>query len=92
MIVFLLEKSLSELNIPLTILQSDGFKEDPKLIQDLSLKRNIDTVYWNRIGGSTLAHTNTANSSICLPLNDAIIPSSGTYLKLCGQKYFEIAL
>ena len=33
-----------------------------------------------------------ANSSICLPLNDAIIPSSGTYLKLWGQKYFEIAL
>ena len=46
--LFLLEKSLSELNIPLTILQSDGFKEDPKLIQDLSLKRSIDTVYWNK--------------------------------------------
>ena len=46
--LFLLEKSLSELNIPLTILQSDGFKEDPKLVQDLSLKRSIDTVYWNK--------------------------------------------
>ena len=52
----------------------------------------IDRVYWNRIGGSTLAHTNTANSSICLPHNDAIIPSSCTYLKLWGQKYFEIVL
>ena len=46
--LFLLEKSLSELNIPLTILQSDGFKEDPTLIQDLSLKRSIDKVYWNK--------------------------------------------
>jgi deoxyribodipyrimidine photo-lyase len=46
--LFLLEKSLSELNIPLTIVQSDGFKEDPILIKDLSLKRNIDKVYWNK--------------------------------------------
>mgnify|MGYP000940866228 FL=1 len=34
--LFVLEKSLSKLNIPLTIIQSDGFHEDPKLIQDLS--------------------------------------------------------
>ena len=40
--LFLLEKSLSELNIPLTILQSDGFNEDPKLVQDLSLKRKYE--------------------------------------------------
>ena len=46
--LFSLEKSLYELNVPLTILQSDGFKEDPKLIQDISLKRNIDKVYWNK--------------------------------------------
>ena len=46
--LFLLERSLSKLNIPLTILESGGFKEDPKLIQDLSLNRNIDTVYWNK--------------------------------------------
>jgi deoxyribodipyrimidine photo-lyase len=46
--LFVLEKSLSKLNIPLTIIQSDGFHEDPKLIQDLSLKRNIDKVYWNK--------------------------------------------
>ena len=46
--LFFLEKSLSELNIPLTIRQSYGFEEDPKLIQDISLKRNIDKVYWNK--------------------------------------------
>jgi len=46
--LFLLEKSLSKLNIPLTILQSDGFQEDPKLIHNISLKRNIDKVFWNK--------------------------------------------
>ena len=32
--LFLLEKSLRELNIPPYYFQSDGFEEDPKLIQD----------------------------------------------------------
>ena len=49
--LFLLEKSLSELNIPLTILQSDGFKEDPTykciLTRFLILKRTyFDRVRW----------------------------------------------
>ena len=46
--LFSIEKSLSEINIPLTILNTNGFDEDPKLIKDLCSKRNIDQVYWNK--------------------------------------------
>ena len=62
--LFLLEKSLSELNIPLTILQSDGFNEDPKLIQDISVERNINKIYWNKQFGED----ETNRDSIALDL------------------------
>jgi len=62
--LFLLEKSLSKLNIPLTILESDGFKEDPKLIQDLSLNRNIDTVYWNKQFGEDESYRDSTTSDL----------------------------
>ncbi|MBL6679134.1 MAG: deoxyribodipyrimidine photo-lyase, partial [Flavobacteriaceae bacterium] len=45
--LFLLEENLRELNIPLTVINSSGFKEDPQLIKQLLLDRNINHIYWN---------------------------------------------
>ena len=42
-----LEKSLNKINIPLTVISSDGFNEDPKKILNLLNERSITDVYWN---------------------------------------------
>ena len=46
--IFSLEKKLALLNIPLTIVRSDGFTNDPQVITDLAKTRNINNVYWNK--------------------------------------------
>ena len=46
--IFSLEKKLALLNIPLTIVKSDGFTADPKIITNLAKIRNIDNVFWNK--------------------------------------------
>jgi deoxyribodipyrimidine photo-lyase len=45
--LFLLEKKLAELNVPLTIIGSDGFDNDASLIGKFIDKNNIDKVFWN---------------------------------------------
>jgi deoxyribodipyrimidine photo-lyase len=45
--LFLLEKKLTELNVPLTIIASDGFHNDASLIRKFIDKKNIDKVFWN---------------------------------------------
>ena len=45
--LFLLEKKLAELNVPLTIIESDGFENDASLIGKFIEKKNIDKVFWN---------------------------------------------
>ena len=42
-----LENSLKKLNIPLTIIKSDGFSKDPKNILDLLEERSITDIHWN---------------------------------------------
>ena len=42
-----LEKSLNKINIPLTVVSSDGFNEDPKKILNLLNERSITDIYWN---------------------------------------------
>ena len=42
-----LEKSLNELNIPLTIIDSDGMNHDPSIILNFVNERTITNVYWN---------------------------------------------
>ena len=44
--LFLLEKKLTELNVPLTIIKSDGFENDASLIRKF-IEKNIDKVFWN---------------------------------------------
>ena len=45
--LFLLEKKLAELNVPLTIIKSDGFENDASLIGKFIDKKNIDKAFWN---------------------------------------------
>ena len=45
--LFLLEKKLTKLNVPLTIIESDGFDNDALLIGKFIEKKNIDKVFWN---------------------------------------------
>jgi len=42
-----LEKKLTALNVPLTIIKSDGFDSDASLIGEFIDKKNIDKVFWN---------------------------------------------
>ena len=45
--LFLLEKKLAELNVPLTIIESDGYENDASLIGKFIEKKNIDKAFWN---------------------------------------------
>ena len=45
--LFILEKKLTELNVPLTIIESDGFNNDASLIEKFIDKKNIDKAFWN---------------------------------------------
>jgi deoxyribodipyrimidine photo-lyase len=45
--LFSLEKTLSSYNVSLTIIKSNGFDEDPFLIEKYCLDRSIEKVFWN---------------------------------------------
>ena len=45
--LFSLEKTLSSYNVPLTIIESNGFDEDPVLVEKYCLDRSIEKVFWN---------------------------------------------
>ncbi len=47
-----LNKSLEKINIPLTIIDSIGFKDNPKKIIDVVNERSITNVYWNNTFGA----------------------------------------
>ena len=57
--LFLLEKKLTELNVPLTIIESDGYDSDPFLIEKFIDKKNIDKVFWNNQFGEDEANRDT---------------------------------
>ena len=42
-----LANNLSKLNIPLTILESESFHEDPMIIKNIAVERQINKVFWN---------------------------------------------
>ncbi len=47
-----LADSLKKVNIPLTILRSDGFSDNANLILDIVNNRSISKVYWNNMFGA----------------------------------------
>ena len=54
--LYLLEKKLAELNVPLTIIESDGFENDASLIGKFIEKKNIDKAFWNNQFGEDEAY------------------------------------
>jgi len=53
--LFLLEEKLDKLNVPLTIIDSDGFNNDASLIEQFIEKKNIKKVFWNNQFGENEA-------------------------------------
>ena len=47
-----LSSSLNKINIPLTVIDSDGFNDNPSKIMDLVNQRSISKVYWNNMFGA----------------------------------------
>jgi deoxyribodipyrimidine photo-lyase len=45
--LFSLEKTLTPLNVPLTIIHSNGFEEDSALLKKYCIDRSIKKVFWN---------------------------------------------
>ena len=46
-----LNENLKKINVPLTIIDSKGFEDNPKKILEIAKERNIDSVYWNNMFG-----------------------------------------
>ena len=47
-----LSSSLKKINVPLTIIDSDGFDDNPSKILDVVKERSISKVYWNNMFGA----------------------------------------
>ena len=47
-----LSENLSKINIPLTIIDSMGFDDNPKKILEVIKERSINKVYWNNMFGA----------------------------------------
>tara|TARA_X000000368_G_scaffold152107_1_gene119852 strand:+ start:3582 stop:4997 length:1416 start_codon:yes stop_codon:yes gene_type:complete len=89
-----LEKSLSELNIPLTIISSDGFYDNPKKIYNLINERSITNIYWNNQFGEDeglrdkkvkeLLKKNNINYA---SYDDQVVFPAGTFKTVEGKPY-----
>ena len=82
--LFLLEKRLTKLNVPLTIIESDGFDNDASLIGKFIEEKNIYKVFWNNQFGEDEARRdkfvqNDLNSKniIVNAYNDQVIYEPG---------------
>ena len=51
-----LNESLQKINIPLTIIDSEGFVDNPKKIIEIVKERSINNVYWNNMFGADESH------------------------------------
>ena len=51
-----LNESLQKINIPLTIIDSEGFIDNPKKILEVVKERAINNVYWNNMFGADESH------------------------------------
>ena len=71
--LFLLEKRLAELNVPLTIIESDGFEHDAFLIEKFIEKKSIDKAFWNNQFGEDEA---TRDNQVEFALNNKNIKVS----------------
>lgn len=92
--LFSLEKSLSSLNVPLTIISSKGFDEDPVLIKNYCRDRSIKKVFWNNQFGEdetnrdkeALAILESSNVSV-RTFHDQVIYDPGSIKTDQGNPY-----
>ena len=82
--LFLLEKKLTKLNVPLTIIESDGFENDASLIGKFIEKKNIDKAFWNnQFGEDEAVRDNLVQSELdtknikVITFNDQIVYKPG---------------
>jgi len=47
-----LSSSLEKINVPLTVIDSNGFSDNPSKILDIVSERSISKVYWNNMFGT----------------------------------------
>jgi deoxyribodipyrimidine photo-lyase len=82
--LILLEKKLTELNVPLTIIKSNGFDNDASLIEEFIDNKNIDKAFWNNQFGEDEAirdrkvinHLESKNINVNI-FNDQIVYEPG---------------
>ena len=92
--LFSLEEILSSLNIPLTIINSNGFEEDPILIDKYCRDRSIEKVYWNNLFGEDetkrdkkVLEVLDSNNVSVKTFHDQVIYSPGTIKTDQGNPY-----
>ena len=80
-----LESDLKNLNIPLTIINSDGFEDDPLLISELASQRKLKKVFWNKQFGEDETQRDVKTSDLLEKLDinsesfhDQVVYAPGT--------------
>ncbi|MDB9763946.1 DNA photolyase family protein [Gammaproteobacteria bacterium] len=80
-----LESDLKNLNIPLTIINSDGFEDDPLLISELASQRKLKKVFWNKQFGEDETQRDVKTSDLLKKLDinsesfhDQVVYAPGT--------------
>ena len=80
-----LSRSLEKINIPLTIIDSDGFEDNPSKILDFVNEKSISKVYWNNMFGTDeskrdeeVQKTLTDNGIEYETFDDQVVYSPGT--------------
>ena len=89
-----LSNSLEEINIPLTIIDSDGFNDNANKILDIINERSISKVYWNNMFGvdenrrdQELQNILNDNSIDYETFDDQVVYSPGTITTMEDKPY-----
>ena len=64
-----LESDLKDLNIPLTIVNSDGFEDDPSVISQIANQKKVEKVFWNNQFGEDEANRDIKTSDLLSALD-----------------------
>ena len=90
----LLQKSLDELNIPLTIFDSEGFHDNPKILLEYVENHSINNVYLNNQFGADEEHRDkrvgehlTANRINVHTFDEKVVFAPGSILTGDGRPY-----
>ena len=80
-----LESDLKNLNIPLTIVNSEGFEDNPSLISELASQRKLKKVFWNNQFGQDETERDIKTSDLLKKLgidsesfHDQVVYAPGT--------------